>query len=286
MADPSAVIRQTLSDPGRLLGVVERNVEAKLIGPLLELLGWDPAGQVLWGPQVRRHTALGRQGVEADAFVADITQNRLRFIVEAKRWARPLDVQSIDQTLRYLDDVGAQRALLTNGIRWLVLDVGRREPLLAHVIAAGHTDDAIAALVQALATFLSPSTAPGSPLPAAGHGTAAADVDQLAEDDHLVGQLVAGLRALAAEEAERIYIDAGPKGLLVRAHRNGHVIVPVNARDPLKPDLYSQELDALGVDVAVRGAYVVALRRLPRERTVEAVAAFLAALGAVVGGLP
>lgn len=76
MADPAAVIRFALDDPGRLLGVVERNVEAKLISPVLELLGWDPARQVLWGPQVQRHTPLGRQDVEADAFVADNRHER------------------------------------------------------------------------------------------------------------------------------------------------------------------------------------------------------------------
>lgn len=205
--------------------------------------------------------------------------NDLRFVVEAKRWARPLDAKAIEQTLAYLADVGAQRALLTNGSRWLVLDAGKREPVVAHALAASSDLDlAVAALVAALAPFLSPSAAPTSALPAARVGSSAgADVDQIAEDDQLVGEFVAGIRALALEHAERIYVDAGPKGLLVRAHRTGRVIVPVNVADPLKPDLYVEELRALGVDDAVRGAYVAALRRLPSARTPASVTAFLAA---------
>jgi hypothetical protein len=287
MAQPAEVILSTLADPGRLLGVVERNVEAKLIAPVLELLGWDPARQVLWGPQVRRLTDGGRHDVEADVFVADVADSRLRFVVEAKRWARPLDAKSVDQTLGYLDDAGAHRALLTNGSRWLVLDAGSRDPVAARTLPApgGATD--VDDLVVALAPYLSPSTAPASPLPAIrAADTAAADVEQLAEDDPLVGELVAGLRALAREHAERIYLDAGPKGLLIRAQIGGRVIVPVNAADPLKPDLYAQELETQGVDRPVRGAYAAALRRLPADRTAEAVAAFLAALAAVIADLP
>jgi sulfite reductase alpha subunit-like flavoprotein len=87
MADPAEIVVNTLREPGRLLGVVERNVDAKLIAPVLELLGWDPARQVLWGPQVQRRTDQGRQHVEADVFVADVADAQLRFVVEAKRWA-------------------------------------------------------------------------------------------------------------------------------------------------------------------------------------------------------
>lgn len=287
MADPAEVIANTLGDPGRLLGVVERNVEAKLVAPVLELLGWDPARQVLWGPQVQRRTELGRRDVEADVFVADVADGQLRFIVEAKRWARPLDTKSIDQTLGYLADVGARRALLTNGSRWLVLDAGGRDPIVAHTLTAdGDTAQGVANLVDAVAPFLSRGTAPSSPLPPARPAhAAAADVDQLADGDSLVGELVAGIRAVAGEHADRIYVDTGPKGLLVRAHRSGHVIVPINGGDPLKPDLYVQELETHGVAQQTRDAYTVALRRLPAERTAEAVAAFLAALAAVVSEL-
>lgn len=288
MADPAAVIRYTLDDPARLLGVVERNVEAKLIGPVLELLGWDPARQVLWGPQVQRRTELGHRDVEADAFVADIADARLRFIVEAKRWARALDTKAVDQTLGYLHDVGGQRALLTNGRQWLVLDVGRREPVRATTVASPLVaPGAVTELVAALAPFLSPATAPTSPLPPSRAATlaGAADVEQLASDDPLVGELVAGIRALATEHADLIYVDPGAKGLLVRAHRTGRVIVPVNASDPLKPDLYVGELEALDISAAARAPYVAALRRLPAVRTPEAVGVFLAALAVVVAEL-
>ena len=141
-----------------MLGVVERNVEAKLISPVLEFLGWDPARQVLWGPQVQCVTAAGRQDVEADAFVADIADGRLRFVVEAKRWARPLDAKSIDQTLGYLADVATQRALLTNGSRWLVLDAGSRD-LVARSLPSPAGGAAVDDLVDALGPYLSPTTA-------------------------------------------------------------------------------------------------------------------------------
>jgi hypothetical protein len=286
MADPAAVIRHALGDPGRLLGVVERNVEAKLISPVLELLGWDPARQVLWGPQVQRRTDLGRQAVEADAFVGDIEDERLRFIVEAKHWARPLDSKAVDQTLAYLDDVAAHRALLTNGGRWLVLDAGNREPVAAYTVTSvGDVDGVVIALVAALSPFLSPTTAPVSALPPSRVATPAADVDQLAADEPLVGELVAGIKALAAEHAELIYVDEGAKGLLVKARRTGRVLAPVNAADPLKPDLYAQELETLGVSVGTRAVYIAALRRLPAERTPEAVAGFLTALASVVNEL-
>ncbi len=212
---------------------------------------------------------------------------QLRFIVEAKRWARPLDARSIDQSLSYLADLGARRALLTNGSRWLVLDAGGRDPIVAHTLTADYdVARGVANLIDALTPFLSPWTAPSSPLPPARTADgAAADVDVLAEEDALVGELVVGIRALAGEHADRIYVDTGPKGLLVRSHRNGHVIVPINAGDPLKPDLYVQELETHGVAQQTRDAYTAALRRLPAERTAEAVAAFLTALAAVVSEL-
>lgn len=163
---------------------------------------------------------------------------------------------------------------------------GSRDPVVARSLPSPGDATAVDELVGALAPYLSPTTAPSSPLPAArAADTAAADVEQLAEDDPLVGELVAGLRALAREHAERIFLDSGPKGLLLRAHRGGRVIVPVNAADPLKTDLYAQELETQGVAPATRDAYVAALRRLPAERTAEAVAAFLAALAAVVSEL-
>jgi hypothetical protein len=189
MADPAEIIVDTLREPGRLLGVVERNVEAKLIAPVLELLGWDPARQVLWGPQVQRRTDLGHQHVEADVFVADVADAQLRFIVEAKRWARPLNTRSIDQSLGYLADVSARRALLTNGSRWLVLDAGGRDPIVAHTLTADcDAARGVANLIDALTPFLSPWTAPSSPLPPARTADgAAADLAVLAEEDALVG---------------------------------------------------------------------------------------------------
>jgi len=244
MADPAAIIREALTDPTRLLGLVERNVEAKLISPALELLGWHPARQVLWGPQVRRVMADRRQDVEADAFVADITDGILRFVVEAKRWTRPLDRKAVDQTLAYLADVGAHRALLTNGHRWLVLDAGSRDPLGSHTVGAVTIGGQAAAdLVANLAPYLSPAAAPSSPLPPLGAATAGfADVSALADDDPLVGELVAGFRAIAAAHPDVVFVDAGPKGLLLRAANTNRVIAPINAVDPLKPDLYAMEL--------------------------------------------
>jgi len=283
MADPAAAIRTALADPGRFLGLVERNVEVKLIGPVLELLGWDPVRQILWGPQVQRHTEQGRQDVEADAFVADITEKRLRFVVEAKRWARPLDVKAIEQTLRYLDDVGAGRALLSNGGRWLVIDAGHHEPVVALRLSAGSSNAAVALLVEGLDPYLSPWSAPSTPLPSSGAvSSSSGDVEELADADPLIGELVSGIKALAAQRSHVVYLDSGPKGLLLRVHSTGRVIVPVNAADPLKPDLYSQELEALVADVDLRRSFESALRRLPRERTSEAVSLFLLALDAVL----
>jgi len=44
-------IARALSDPCAL-GVIERNVELKIVAPLLELLGWDSVLEVLWGFQI------------------------------------------------------------------------------------------------------------------------------------------------------------------------------------------------------------------------------------------
>jgi hypothetical protein len=281
VADPLAVIRRTLEDPARLLGMVERNVEAKLISPVLELLGWDPARHVLWGPQVLRLTAEGRQVVEADAFVANIAQGRLRFLVEAKRWARPLDTRAIDQALAYLADVAARRALLTNGHRWFVLDAGSRDPLVAKTIES--RDDGVRNLVAALNPFLSPATAPTSRLPPSRPATtASADLEELAASDPLVAELLAGIQAISAEHPDLIELDAGPKGLHLKAVRTGRALVPVNAADPLKPDLYTRELEALDISDSAREALAATLRRLPAERTPDAVTAFLAALATIV----
>src|SRR3954470_16448867 len=115
MSDPMRAIEAVLVDPGKYLGNVERNVETKLIGPVLELLGWDLVTDVLWGQSVRRSVATGRTVVEADALVVDLELNSLRFVVEAKRWGRALDQKARQQVSDYLTDLGGSRGLLTNG---------------------------------------------------------------------------------------------------------------------------------------------------------------------------
>jgi predicted type IV restriction endonuclease len=136
MADPAALVQKVLSKPELFLGAAERNVEAKLIAPVLEMLGWDPVVDVMWGHSVRRHTETGTTVVEADALVADLAQNRMRFVVEAKRWRRVLDDVAVRQVHGYLHDLGAQRALLTSGETWFVIDMSSESAVATTALRA------------------------------------------------------------------------------------------------------------------------------------------------------
>ena len=90
----------------------ETEVEYRVLGPVIERLGWDMATQVDW----RR-----RVGVSSKPGVVDIALHAEDgvplVLVEAKKWKAPLD-RYVDQLLRYAFAEAAPIVVLTNGCEW------------------------------------------------------------------------------------------------------------------------------------------------------------------------
>jgi hypothetical protein len=112
---PLNQIASVLSDPG-LIGGIERNLEQKLLRPVLEGIGWDPLVQLHWGVQIRMDDTIR----EVDLLLADPA--RLYCVVEAKAWHRELGLQETTQTQRYCERLEAPFGLLTNGRQWRAWD--------------------------------------------------------------------------------------------------------------------------------------------------------------------
>lgn len=104
-------IERTLSDPHAALGRIEGNVEAKVLGSALALLGRDLVGQVHWQFQLRSTpTALS-----ADAVIGDA--QGVWAVCEIKALGT-LTQAAGRQVLGYRDTLAAPLALLTDGLRW------------------------------------------------------------------------------------------------------------------------------------------------------------------------
>jgi len=223
-----------------------------------------PARQVLWGHKSNARPTPGRQDVEADVFVADVADDRLRFIIEAKRWERPLDMKAIDQTLRYLDDVAAHRALLTMAAAGSFSMPAGVKPC-AHTGSPQHWKRRRHQLVSALRAISLPSQCAGFSAASVPVATpASADLDQLPRTTRWS---VTGCWIGRSPRAHRsIFVDAGRKVSSSKSsHRAGHR--PINAADPLKPDLYAHELETLGVSSRTRADYVAGAPTLAAQRT-------------------
>jgi hypothetical protein len=128
------------------LGVVERNVEIKVVAPLLELLGWDPVLEIHWGFRIPVVLADGtRAKREADVVIADENQVYLVGEVKAARldgdpWA------AIMQLLNYMHALGAARGFITNGHTWLLIN---DRPLPQQHPFTPDTFDHISAVIEA-----------------------------------------------------------------------------------------------------------------------------------------
>jgi predicted type IV restriction endonuclease len=126
------------------LGTIERNVEIKIVAPLLELLGWDPTLEVNWGFQIPIAFINGRRVTrEADVVVADAGSIYLVGEVKAPGtygdpWA------AIPQLLNYMHSLGAERGFVTDGSTWLIVN-DRPLPLL-HPFPADQFDHLIAVI--------------------------------------------------------------------------------------------------------------------------------------------
>ena len=90
----------------------ETEVEYRILGPVMERLGWNMATQVDW----RR-----RVGITSKPGVVDIAlhsgDKTPLILLEAKKWAAPLD-RYVDQLLRYAFAEAAPIVVLTNGQEW------------------------------------------------------------------------------------------------------------------------------------------------------------------------
>lgn len=157
-------LERALTDP-RAVGNIERNVEIKVVAPVLELLGYDPVTEVNWGYQI---PTLKERGIrlpkevskEADVVVG--TQNLVYMVGEVKA-ADVNPVSAKEQLLGYMRAVGATRGFATNGQEWRIYertsDSGAvsagvaNVPLIGTYSVRGVGD--VAGLLSYLAGFLS-----------------------------------------------------------------------------------------------------------------------------------
>jgi hypothetical protein len=126
----------------RALGAIERNVEIKIVAPLLELLGWDPVLEVNWGFQIPIAVVDGRRVTrEADVVIAD--EGGIYLVGEVKALGTYSDPwAAIPQLLNYMHALGAERGFVTDGHTWLIVS-DRPLPLL-HPFPADQFDHVIA----------------------------------------------------------------------------------------------------------------------------------------------
>lgn len=146
------------------LGTVERNVEIKVVAPLLELLGWDPALEVNWGFRIPIVFADGTYTKrEADVVIAD--QDNIYMVGEVK--AARLDGDpwaAIMQLLNYMHALDAPRGFITNGHTWLLINdrpLPRQHPFTTDVFdhVSAHIEvfpDSFAESLAELGFHLSP----------------------------------------------------------------------------------------------------------------------------------
>ena len=135
----------------RTLGAIERNVEIKIVAPLLELLGWDPVLEVNWGFQIPIAVVDGRRVTrEADVVIAD--EDSIYLVGEVKSQGTYSDPwAAIPQLLNYMHALGAERGFITNGSTWLIVSDRPLAPL--HPFPADQFDHVIAVIDMAQIPF-------------------------------------------------------------------------------------------------------------------------------------
>lgn len=207
------------------LGRIERNVEFKIIAPVLAMLGWDPLEQTHWGFQIAR-VAYGdpekRSANEADVVVGD--RARVFLVGEAKRAGDVLELR-LPQIRANQQALGATRGFLTDGRRWLVLDL---DGVVVADIDLGDADNKIAAL----APWLGRDAVDGSTwrypaawnvglslgrMPRTGASGLPPTWNSDDYEDPIVRTLVAELSLLVADLSDVLVRDASERSLFVRA---------------------------------------------------------------------
>lgn len=115
------LLDRVLASP-ELLGGIERNVEFKVIAPVLELLGWDPVTETHWGFQIARSAFQDeskRAANEADVIVGDAAG--IYLVGEAKKAHDPLGLR-LPQVRANQRALAAPLAFLSSGLRWMILN--------------------------------------------------------------------------------------------------------------------------------------------------------------------
>lgn len=291
MSSSDHLVRQiadALARPADSLGRVEANVEAKLILPVLQLLGWNPASDLHWGFQIAAHRFSDRPrsaAGEVDLLVGG--PQAVAVAVEAKYWQRPLLQAARIQILGYRDAVGAPRGLLTNGHRWVVFGADGDDELQDATLAPGI--GGAEALVEGLRPFISRDVVNQQPwrdarvwaegmsirAPRVSQGETVISWDADDHADPLTAALAGALRRLVEDRPHVLLAETTRSSLIIRATTSTQTqtIVEWPAPGALVRRRASQRL--LGIPDELIDAYEAAAARL---ETVDDIPAVIAAL--------
>lgn len=122
-------------DPVQLSKGKEAQLEDKLIGPLLQRLGWATVNQqsfIVQGKHAKPDWCLLLQQAQADELVPSANHELITAICESKAWGKTLDTGKADresnphhQLQDYLSTLRVRFGLLTNGRIWRLYDTSK-----------------------------------------------------------------------------------------------------------------------------------------------------------------
>lgn len=139
-------------DPDGTVGENERNVEARVVVPILEALGWDLGRQVALSFHIPASIAMTAQPPVADIALAK-TPRQLAAVGEIKHWFRRDFPDAFEEQLRkYTTWLGAPLSFLTNGRQWVIYDGNMKR-----LKELGGNEVSPAKLIEELEEYLSPN---------------------------------------------------------------------------------------------------------------------------------